>query len=128
MIRGVARPELRRRGDHSTLARECHREPGHASTRLAAIRPARSQVFERSSRAETPSLIGRLRAYFLTGVIVTAPISITIYLVWKFLTFLDTHVAGLLPARYNPENYLPLSACRVWDCCWYWRSSRWSAC
>jgi uncharacterized membrane protein len=30
-------------------------------------------------------------------------------LVWKFLTFLDTHVAGLLPARYNPENYLPFS-------------------
>jgi uncharacterized membrane protein len=58
---------------------------------------------------ETPSLIGRLRAYLLTGVIVTAPISITIFLVWKFLTFLDTHVAGLLPARYNPENYLPFS-------------------
>jgi uncharacterized membrane protein len=58
---------------------------------------------------ETPSLIGRLRAYFLTGVIVTAPIGITIFLVWKFLTFLDTYVAGLLPARYNPENYLPFS-------------------
>src|SRR5918995_6917688 len=58
---------------------------------------------------EAPSLIGRLRAYFLTGVIVTAPISITIFLVWQFLTFLDTHVAGLLPARYNPETYLPFS-------------------
>jgi uncharacterized membrane protein len=55
------------------------------------------------------SLLGRLRAYFLTGVIVTAPISITIFLVWQFLTFLDTHVAGLLPARYNPETYLPFS-------------------
>ena len=70
---------------------------------------------------ETPSLIGRLRAYFLTRVIVTAPISITIFLVWKFLTFLDTHVAGLLPARYNPENCCR-SACRVWVCCWCWRS------
>jgi uncharacterized membrane protein len=58
---------------------------------------------------ESPSLIGRLRAYFLTGVIVTAPITITIFLVWQFLTFLDTHVAGLLPARYNPETYLPFS-------------------
>ena len=58
---------------------------------------------------EAPSLLGRLRAYFLTGVIVTAPISITIFLVWQFLTFLDTHVAGLLPDRYNPENYLPFS-------------------
>jgi uncharacterized membrane protein len=58
---------------------------------------------------EPPSLIGRLRAYFLTGVIVTAPITITIFLVWQFLTFLDTHVAGLLPERYNPETYLPFS-------------------
>lgn len=58
---------------------------------------------------EAPSLLGRLRAYFLTGVIVTAPISITIFLVWQFLAFLDTHVAGLLPDRYNPETYLPFS-------------------
>jgi uncharacterized membrane protein len=51
----------------------------------------------------------RLRAYFLTGVIVTAPIGITILLVWQFITFLDTQVAGLLPERYNPETYLPFS-------------------
>jgi uncharacterized membrane protein len=41
--------------------------------------------------------------------IVTAPISITAFLVWQFLTFLDTQVEALLPARYNPENYLPFS-------------------
>jgi uncharacterized membrane protein len=58
---------------------------------------------------EPPSLLGRLRTYFLTGIIVTAPISITVFLVWQFLDFLDTHVAGLLPARYNPETYLPFS-------------------
>lgn len=66
-------------------------------------------AFRVVERFEAPSLIGRLRAYFLTGVIVTAPISITIFLVWQFLTFLDTHVAGLLPERYNPETYLPFS-------------------
>jgi uncharacterized membrane protein len=60
-------------------------------------------------RAHPTSLLARLRAYFLTGVIVTAPISITIFLVWQFLTFLDTQVEALLPARYNPENYLPFS-------------------
>jgi uncharacterized membrane protein len=58
---------------------------------------------------DPPSLLGRLRAYFLTGVIVTAPIGITAFLVWQFLDFLDTHVAGLLPERYNPESYLPFS-------------------
>jgi uncharacterized membrane protein len=56
---------------------------------------------------EPPSLLGRLRAYFLTGIVVTAPIGITIFLVWQFLDFLDTHVAGLLPDRYNPGTYLP---------------------
>jgi hypothetical protein len=64
---------------------------------------------------EAPSLLGRLRAYFLTGVIVTAPISITIFLVWQFLDFLDTHVAGLLPARYNPRH-ICRSACPGWAC------------
>ena len=61
-------------------------------------------------RARQPaSLLARLRAYFLTGVIVTAPISITIFLVWQFVTFVDTQVGGLMPARYNPETYLPFS-------------------
>jgi uncharacterized membrane protein len=64
---------------------------------------------------DPPRLPGRLRTYFLTGVIVAAPISITFFLVWQFLSFLDTHVAGLLPDRYNPETYLR-SACRVWGC------------
>lgn len=54
-----------------------------------------------------PSLISRLRNYFLTGIIVTAPIAITIFLVWQFITFLDSYVGRLVPARYNPETYLP---------------------
>jgi uncharacterized membrane protein len=62
-----------------------------------------------AERAPAPSGLARLRAYFLTGVVVTAPFTITIFLVWQFLTFLDTQVEGLLPARYNPETYLPFS-------------------
>ena len=48
-------------------------------------------------RPERPPLATRLRAYFLTGVIVTAPISITIFLVWQFISFLDDRVEALLP-------------------------------
>jgi uncharacterized membrane protein len=55
------------------------------------------------------SLSARLRAYFLAGVIVTAPIGITALLIWQFISFLDSHVASLIPARYNPETYLPFS-------------------
>ena len=40
----------------------------------------------------------RLRAYFLAGVLVTAPIGITIYLGVVFLGFIDRSVSPLLPA------------------------------
>ncbi len=49
----------------------------------------------------------RLRNYFLTGVVVTAPIAITIYLTYVFVDFVDANITPLIPARYNPETYLP---------------------
>ena len=51
----------------------------------------------------------RLRNYFLTGIIVTAPIALTIYLTWQFVDWVDSQAIPLLPAKYNPENYLPFS-------------------
>ena len=38
------------------------------------------------------SLAARLRNYFLTGIIVTAPISITLYVSWQFIAFIDRQV------------------------------------
>jgi uncharacterized membrane protein len=52
-------------------------------------------------------LLARLRAYFLAGVLVTAPLAITFYIVWLIVSFVDDRVGGLLPQRYNPETYLP---------------------
>ena len=49
----------------------------------------------------------RLRNYFLTGIIVTAPVSITLYVSWQFITFIDRQVTPLIPPNYNPETYLP---------------------
>lgn len=49
----------------------------------------------------------RLRAYFLAGVLVTAPLSITLYLAWVLVGMVDRTVTPLIPARYNPESYLP---------------------
>lgn len=51
----------------------------------------------------------RLRNYFLTGIVVAAPISITIYLVWSFISAVDVWVKPLIPARYNPDSYLPFT-------------------
>jgi uncharacterized membrane protein len=54
-------------------------------------------------------LAARLRNYFLAGVIVVAPISITFFIVWQVVQVVDNNVGKLLPARYNPETYLPFS-------------------
>lgn len=54
-------------------------------------------------------LSGRLRAYFLAGILVTAPISITIYIAWLIISSIDAAINPLIPERYNPETYLPFA-------------------
>ena len=54
-------------------------------------------------------LWGRLRAYFLAGILVTAPIGITGYLAWIAIDLIDRSVTPMIPAKYNPETYLPFS-------------------
>lgn len=49
----------------------------------------------------------RLRAYFLTGLIVVAPLFITIYLTWSAVLWVDGWVKPYLPAGYNIDTYLP---------------------
>lgn len=46
-----------------------------------------------------------LRSRFLTGLVVAAPIGITIWLVWMFVTFVDSRIKPLIPAQWNPETY-----------------------
>jgi uncharacterized membrane protein len=55
------------------------------------------------------TLMGRLRAYFFAGVLITAPISITFYIAWLVVGFVDDNVARLIPHTYNPNAYLPFS-------------------
>jgi uncharacterized membrane protein len=55
------------------------------------------------------SLVARLRAYFLAGVLVTAPAGITIYLAWLFINFIDTTFGTLIPTPYLPERYVSFS-------------------
>ncbi|MHC8493566.1 DUF502 domain-containing protein [Thalassospira sp. SM2505] len=55
----------------------------------------------------SPGLFARMRAYFLTGILVSAPLAITFGLAWWFIEFVDSKVIPLIPAHYNPETYLP---------------------
>ncbi len=51
----------------------------------------------------------RLRNYFLTGLVIAAPLSITIYITWTFIGWVDAWVKPWIPERYNPDHYLPFT-------------------
>ncbi len=54
------------------------------------------------------SLVGRLRNYFLTGLILVGPIYITISLTWWFINWVDGIVRPFIPIDLRPETYLPV--------------------
>lgn len=51
----------------------------------------------------------RLRNYFLTGIVVAAPVSITVYITWWFVNLVDGWIKPFLPTIYNPDHYLPFT-------------------
>lgn len=51
----------------------------------------------------------RFRAYFLAGVLITAPLGITVWIAITIINFIDTQVQRFLPHQFNPETYLPFS-------------------
>ena len=64
------------------------------------------------SHPPKPARLGlgvRLRTYFLAGILISAPVGLTIYLAWLFISWVDGTVFGVIPVKYNPETYLPFS-------------------
>lgn len=54
-----------------------------------------------------PSFGTRLRRYFLTGLVLAAPLAITASVTWWFVNLIDGWVKPLIPAAYLPDAYLP---------------------
>jgi uncharacterized membrane protein len=52
------------------------------------------------------SIAARIRNNFLAGIIICAPIAITLWLTWSVVRWADSWVKPYLPARYDPDNYL----------------------
>jgi uncharacterized membrane protein len=53
------------------------------------------------------SIFAKLRAYFFTGLVITAPIAITVWATYWFVTFFDAWVKPFIPRVYSPDTYLP---------------------
>lgn len=66
-----------------------------------------AEGFGTPAKAPRGGLVSRLRTYFFAGMLVTAPAFITFYMAYLIVTFIDDQVTRFIPAKYNPETYLP---------------------
>ncbi|KIN72359.1 DUF502 domain-containing protein [Sulfitobacter guttiformis] len=51
-------------------------------------------------------VLGRLRGNFLTGLVVIAPVGLTIWLIWSVVGWIDGFVLPLVPIRYHPDRLI----------------------
>ncbi|MDF1728265.1 MAG: DUF502 domain-containing protein [Sulfitobacter sp.] len=52
------------------------------------------------------SMMARLRGSFLTGLVVIAPVGLTIWLIWSVVGWIDGFVLPLVPQAYHPDRML----------------------
>jgi uncharacterized membrane protein len=52
-------------------------------------------------------IAGRIRNWFLTGLVVAGPLAVTVWLIWTVVRWVDDVVRPFIPPAYRPETYLP---------------------
>lgn len=62
--------------------------------------------FDPDPPVQKRSAIGWLRNSFLTGVVVIAPVWLTIWLVWSVVGWIDGFVLPLVPGAYQPDRFI----------------------
>jgi uncharacterized membrane protein len=56
---------------------------------------------------ELPLRLGaRLRNYFLTGLLIVGPVTITLWMIWYIINVVDQWITPLVPDFYNPSYWL----------------------
>jgi uncharacterized membrane protein len=56
-----------------------------------------------------PGMFAGLRASFLTGIVVIAPVALTVWLVWTLMGWVDSVVLPLIPFSLRPEHYIGIN-------------------
>ncbi|MEX5596580.1 DUF502 domain-containing protein [Pseudophaeobacter sp. C1-32P7] len=56
-----------------------------------------------------PGLFARLRSSFLTGIVVIAPVGLTLWLLWTVMGWIDGVVLPLVPHTMRPEQYIGIN-------------------
>lgn len=64
---------------------------------------------DRSEKRRRGSLLGGLRASFLTGLVVIAPIGLTGWLIWTVAGWVDSWVLPFVPGYLRPDQYIGIN-------------------
>lgn len=80
-------------------------KPGDESAGKSVL----AKLSEPSPSDQSMHLGSRLRNYFLTGLLVVGPVTITLYALHWFVGFVDAWVKPFVPKAYDPGTYLPFS-------------------
>jgi uncharacterized membrane protein len=68
-----------------------------------------STPFDEKEPPRRTGLFAGLRASFLTGLIVIAPIGLTIWLIWTVVGWIDGFVLPFVPHQFRPEEYIGIN-------------------
>ncbi|MCG7574782.1 DUF502 domain-containing protein [Phaeobacter sp. CNT1-3] len=56
-----------------------------------------------------PGLFARIRSSFLTGIVVIAPVALTVWFLWTFAGWVDSFVLPLVPEQFKPQPYIGIN-------------------
>ncbi|WP_422366981.1 DUF502 domain-containing protein [Pelagibius sp.] len=106
---GIVIPDREHEGEEATLDAEAAKAQVEAQAEKTLGKKGNLRRRKKAPPKKRAGFITRLRNYFFAGVLVTAPIAITVWLAWEFVSFVDSRVVRHIPAQWNPETYLPFS-------------------
>lgn len=88
-------------------------DPEHYVRRATGVPPSDAQLTAGLKRLASDSgktgwrLGSRFRNAFLTGLVIVGPVTITLWLMWGVIHWIDAWIKPLLPTWFNPDTYLP---------------------
>ncbi len=77
----------------------------HPGIKQPGYKSSADKLFADNIQGKDRNAMARLRGYLLAGILVTAPITITVYLTYLFLSFVDSKVALVLPTDWYQALY-----------------------
>lgn len=93
-----------------TMKPHCGRRGMTLHMRLGSPADGNDMSLEPSRKSARKSgLFSGLRGSFLTGLVVIAPVGLTVWLMWTVIGWVDGFVLPLIPERYQPEQYIGIN-------------------